>query len=84
MTYQERQRYRELRDEVDELRVRLEDGDPSEPLTRDEALEILALVDAAIERMSPERWDRALDAVAAEAARRAGSRGGAGGGFPGS
>lgn len=80
MTYQERQRYRQLRDEVEALRERLEAGDPDEPLTRGEALEILSLVDAAVERMSPERWDRALDAVAQEAARRAGSRSGFGGG----
>lgn len=80
MTYEERQRYRQLRDEVEALRDRLEAGDPDEPLTRGEALEILALVDAAVERMSPERWDRALDAVAREAARRAGSQSGFGGG----
>lgn len=80
MTYEERQRYRHLREELDSLREELEAGDPGEPLTRGEALEILSLVDAAIERMSPERWDRALDAVASEAARRAGSKGGFRGG----
>ncbi len=80
MTYEERQRYKQLVDEVDALRDRLEEGDPDEPLTRGEALELLGLVDAAIQRMSPERWDRALDAVAREAARRAGSRSGFGGG----
>lgn len=80
MTYQERQRYQQLRDEVDRLRERFEEGDPDAPLTRGEALELLSLVDAAIERMSPERWDRALEAIATEAARRAGSRGGGGGG----
>lgn len=78
MTYQERQRYKQLRDEVEALREELESGDRDEPLTRGEALEILALVDAAVERMSPARWDRALDAVAQEAARRAGSRSGFG------
>lgn len=80
MTYEERQRYKQLREEVDSLRARIGEGDPDDPLTRDEALELLSLIDAAIERMSPERWDRALDAVASEAARRAGSRGGGGGG----
>lgn len=79
MTYQERQQYRQLREELDALRERLERGDPGEPVTRGEALEILSLVDAAVERMSPERWDRALDAVAEEAARRAGARSGFGG-----
>ena len=80
MTYEERQRYRQLRDEVEELRDRLDDADPDRPLTRGEAMEILDLVDAAIERMSPERWDHALDAVAREAARRAGSESGFSGG----
>ena len=80
MTYQERQRYKQLRDDVDALREKLEEGDPDRPLTRGEALEILSLVDAAVERMSPERWDRALDAVAQEAARRARSHSGFGGG----
>ena len=80
MTYEERQRYRKIRDEVDRLREELGKGAPDEPLTRGEALEILELVDAAIKRMSPERWDHALDAVAREAARRAGSGSGFGGG----
>lgn len=79
MTYQERQRYKQLVDEVEALRDRLEEGDPEEPLTRGEALEMLTLVEAAVHRMSPERWDRALDAVAREAARRAGSGSGFGG-----
>lgn len=80
MTYQERQRYRQLVDELEALRDRLEQGDPDEPVTREEAVELLSLVEATVRRMSPERWDRALDAVAQEAARRAGSRGGFGGG----
>lgn len=80
MTYEERQRYKRLVDEVDALRERLEEGDPDEPVTRGEALELLSLVEAAVHRMSPERWDRALDAVAREAARRAGSQSGFGGG----
>lgn len=80
MTYEERQRYRQLRDEVDRLRGELRQGDAGEPLTRGEAVELLDLIDAAIERMSPERWDHALDAVAREAARRAGSGTGPGSG----
>lgn len=75
MTYQERQRYRELLEEVESLRDRLEREDRGEPLTRGEALDMLDLVEAAIQRMSPERWDRALEAVAGEAARRAGGLG---------
>lgn len=76
MTYEERQQYRQLREEVDALRERIDAGDPDEPLTRAEALEILSLVDAAIDRMSPERWDRALEAIVTEAARRAGASSG--------
>lgn len=76
MTYQDRKRYQELRSRVEELRGTLEARPAEEPLTRGEALEILALLEAAIERVSPERWDRALEAVATEAARRAGSPGG--------
>jgi hypothetical protein len=75
MTYQERQRYRELLEEVESLRDRLQRGAREEGLTRQEALDLLGLVEAAIQRMSPERWDRALEAVAGEAARRAGGLG---------
>lgn len=71
MTYEERKQYRRLRERVESLRGKLAGGDPDEPVPRAEAVELLELVDAAIERMSPERWDRALDAVAEEAARRA-------------
>ncbi len=83
MTYQERQRYKQLVDEVETLRERLEEGEADAPVTRGEALDLLALVEAAIQRMSPERWDRALDAVAREAARRARSGSGSGSGFGG-
>ena len=75
MTYEERRRYRELVDEVEELRDRLERADRDEAVTRQEALVLLGLVEAAIERVSPERWDRALEAVAGEAARRVGPAG---------
>lgn len=80
MTYQERQQFKQLVEEAEALRERLAAGDPERPLTRGEALEMLSLVEAAVQRMSPERWDRALDAVAREAARRAGSGSGFGGG----
>lgn len=55
------------------LRERLEEGEADRPLTAEEALELVELVEASIERMSPERWDRALEVVAQEAARRAGA-----------
>lgn len=75
MTYAERQRYRELMEEVESLRERPERGERQAPLTRDEALALLGLVEASIERVSPERWDRALEAVAGEAVRRIGPAG---------
>lgn len=73
MTYEERRQYQRLTERVEALRERLDEGDPGEPVTRAEARELIEVVAAAVERMSPERWDRALDAVAQEAARRAGS-----------
>ncbi len=73
MTYEERQRYRELLDEVEELRDRLGGEGLDQPLTHEEALDLLGLIEAALQRVSPERWDRALEAVAGEAARRAGA-----------
>jgi hypothetical protein len=71
MTYQERQQYREQRETLEELRERLATGDPAAPITRAEALELLALIEQLSERLSPERWDRTLELVAEEAARRA-------------
>ena len=71
MTWEERQRYQDGRSRLDELRDRLMDGSPEESLTRGEALEMLDLIEVFAERMSPERWDRALEAIAHEAARRA-------------
>ena len=71
MTWEERQRYQDGRTRLDELRDRLADGSPEEPLSRGEAIEILDLLEVFAERMSPERWDRALEAIADEAARRA-------------
>lgn len=71
MTYEERNQYREQRLELEALRERLESGDLDAPVTRREVLEILSLLDRLAERMSPERWDRALEVLAEEAARRA-------------
>lgn len=73
MTYEERQQHKELRDRLDALRDRIAEGAPDEPLTREEGRELLGLLEAALERQSPERWDRAMDAIAEEAARRAGA-----------
>jgi len=71
MTWEERQRYQDGRTRLDDLRARLAEGSPEEALSRGEAIEILDLLTVFAERMSPERWDRALEAIAHEAARRA-------------
>lgn len=73
MTYEDRQQYRGLRERLEAARDLLEEGPADAPLTRGEARELLALLEAAVERMSPERWDRALEVIAEEAARRAGA-----------
>lgn len=72
MDYEDRERYRALTERVTVLRERLEEGGAGAPLTREEARELLALLEIAVDRLSPERWDRLMDTVADEAARRAG------------
>ena len=39
-------------------------------MSRGDALEILDLLEMFAERLSPERWDRTLEVIADEAARR--------------
>ena len=72
MTYEERQSYRELRDELEDLEQMLADDDPAEPLTRAEARRILKLVEAALESVSPERIDHLMELIAGEVMRRVG------------
>ena len=55
MTWEERQRYQDGRERLDELRERLASQDPDAPVSRSEALEILELLAVFAERMSPER-----------------------------
>ncbi len=62
--------YREGREKLAELRATLDAGEPDAGITRAEALAILDVLDVLAERISPERWDQALEAVAHEAARR--------------
>ncbi len=71
MTWEERKLYQDGRTRLLDLRERLEEGSPDDALTRGEALEIVELLEMFADRMSPERWDRALEAIANEAARRA-------------
>lgn len=72
MTYEERQRYRELREELEALEQKLADDDPAEPLTRAEARRILKLVEVALESVSPERIDHLMELIAGEVMRRVG------------
>lgn len=74
MTYLERKQYRELHERAEELRESLQRRDPEQGLSRSEAIELLDLMVATLERMSPDRRDHMLEVVAEEAARRAGSR----------
>ena len=70
MSYEERMLYRQGREKLAELRAALDCGDSDAGITRAEALAILDVLDDLVERISPERWDRALEAIAHEAARR--------------
>jgi hypothetical protein len=71
VTWEERKLYQDGRSRLQDLRERLGEGASDDSLTRGEALEILDLLEMFADRMSPERWDRALEAIANEAARRA-------------
>ena len=71
MTYEDRESYRGLMELTTTLRLRLE-GDDDAPVSRAEARELLDLLEGTLERSSPERWDLVMEAVAHEAARRAG------------
>ncbi|MFQ5677912.1 MAG: hypothetical protein ACE5HP_00460 [Gemmatimonadota bacterium] len=73
MTYEERQRYRELKERLELLVADLAEGETDVPVTRGEAREILEILEEIVMGLSPERWDRAMDAIAEEAARRAGA-----------
>jgi len=70
VSYEERMLYRQGREKLAELRATLDSGEPDAGITRAEALAILDVLDVLAERISPERWDQALEAVAHEAARR--------------
>jgi hypothetical protein len=71
VTWEERKLYQDGRARLQELRERFSEKESGESLTTGEALEILDLLEMFADRMSPERWDRALEAIANEAARRA-------------
>lgn len=73
MSYEERLRHRELFERATALRKRLELGERHAPLGREEGRELAAIMEATLAEISPERWDRVMEAIASEAARRAGS-----------
>lgn len=71
MSYEERLRHRDLIERATDLRKRLEGQDVDSPMRREEGLELTAILEATLAEISPERWDRVMEAVATEAARRA-------------
>jgi len=73
MTYEERLKHRDLVDRSARLGERLSEGDEQSPVTRAEARELLEILEETLAQLSPERWDRVMQAIVEEAARRAGS-----------
>ena len=70
MTYEDRQHYRELRERAEALRAELQEGDPEGALSRAEALRLVELLEATLDRVSPERWDHSMEIIAGEVMRR--------------
>ena len=73
MSYEERLRHRDLIERARELRERLASRESDGPMSRREGLELAAILEATLVEIGPERWDRVMEAVASEAARRAGA-----------
>jgi len=73
VNYEERVRHRELVERAGELRQRLDRGEEADPVTRGEARELVALLEEILSGLAPERWDRMMESMADEAARRAAS-----------
>ncbi|MDH3734314.1 MAG: hypothetical protein OEU54_12310 [Gemmatimonadota bacterium] len=73
MTYEDRVKHRELLERSASLAERLGEGEGWAPVTRDEARELSTLIDEVLAQLSPERWDRLMEAIVDEATRRAGS-----------
>ncbi len=73
MSYEERLRHRDLLERATELRKRLERGDGDAGMRREEGRELAAILEATLAEISPERWDRVMEVIASEAARRAGA-----------
>ena len=73
MSYEERLRHRDLVERATDLRRRLELEDGDTPMRRDEGRELAAILEATLTEIGPERWDRVMEMIASEAARRAGA-----------
>ena len=73
MSYEERLRHRDLLERATELRKRLELEDGGSAMRREEGRELAAILEATLTEVGPERWDRVMEVVASEAARRAGA-----------
>ncbi|MCG8469544.1 MAG: hypothetical protein MJB57_15285 [Gemmatimonadetes bacterium] len=56
-----------------QLRERLAESEGRGPVTRGEALELVEIVEETLAQLSPERWDRIMETIVDEAARRAGA-----------
>lgn len=73
LTYEDRVLHRELVERTTALHERLAAGEEDDPVTRAEAREIAALLEALLAQLAPERRDRMMETMADEAARRAAS-----------
>ena len=73
MTYEERVKHRDLVERLTRLRERIQEGEDSSALTREEARELVAIVEETVASSSPERLDRIMETVVDEATFRAGA-----------
>ena len=73
MTYEERVQHRDLVDRATSLHESLAEGEDWAPITRAEARELLSILEDTLTQISPERWDRVMQTIVEEAARRAGA-----------
>ena len=73
MTYEERLRHRGLVERLTQLRERLQEGEDSSALTREEARELVAIVEETLVQISPERFDHIMETILDEATFRVGT-----------
>ena len=73
MNYEDRLRHRDLTDRATRLRERLEADKGAAPLRGEDGRELVALVEETLALISPERWDRVMEMIVDEAARRSGA-----------